>query len=208
MGQASFPCSSGCLQQMARDKTRVIYHSTSVVKITGREDYIQHNASKIFTHLLECSTHCHWQISSRNHFGRVIHTHLSMVLRNTAERLKSYLSPPENLQSVCRFKTEDSVWVRDDRPNGIHKWTNGTIVTPVGTLTYNANMKGSNNRKVHVDHLFNHVPVRYIVQVPFTTPASGSRNQMIPVTSQHIYSCRGGSSGRASQAKAGPLFLL
>ncbi len=60
-------------------------------------------------------------------------------------------------------------------------------MTPVGTLTYNVHMEGSNNRKVHVNHLLNRVPEvnSELVQAPSITPDTGSGNEMVPVTSQH-----------------------
>ena len=105
----------------------------------------------------------------------------------TAEKLKSYLAPPQSLQSVCKSQTGDSIWVRDYRPNAVQKWMKGTIVTPVGTLTYNVHVGGSNHRKVHSDHLLNRVPevTSETIQFPSTTPDSGSRDEMILVTSQH-----------------------
>lgn len=120
-------------------------------------------------------------------FGRAPHTRLSMVLPNTAERLKSYLLPLENFQSICKFQTGDLVWVRDYRPNATHKWTKGTNVTPVGRFTYDVHVEGSDNRKVHVDHLLNRVPevISEVVQAPFITPDTGSENEMGSVTSQH-----------------------
>ena len=109
-----------------------------------------------------------------------------MVLPNTAERLKSYLSPSENFQAIRKFQTGDPVWVRDYRPNATKKWTKGKVVTPVGTLTYDVHVEGSNNRKVHVDHLLNRVPkvISKIVKAPPLTPDTGSRNEMGPVTSE------------------------
>ena len=58
-------------------------------------------------------------------------------------------------------------------------------MTPVDTLTYDVHVEGSNNRKVHVDHLLNRVPevISKIVQAPLT-PDTGSGNGMRPVTSE------------------------
>lgn len=91
-------------------------------------------------------------------FGRALRTHISMVLPNTADRVKSYCTPPENIQVPRQFQAGELVWVRDFRPNAIRKWVQGKILVPVGALQYNVSIEGSNTRKVHVDQLLKRVP--------------------------------------------------
>ena len=157
-----------------------------MVKKAGREDDIQHNACNFLCTYRNVPHTVTGRSPAEIIFGRAPRTHLSMVLPNTAERLKSYLSPSENFQAMRKFQTGDSVWVRDYRPNATKKWTKGKIVTPVGTLTYDVHVEGSNNRKVHVDHLLNRVPkvISKIVKAPPLTPDTGSRDEMGPVTSE------------------------
>ena len=50
------------------------------------------------------------------------------------------------------------MWVRDFRPNALHKWVQGKVLVPVGALQYNVSIEGSNTRKVHVDQLLKRVP--------------------------------------------------
>ena len=73
---------------------------------------------------------------------------------------QSYLSPPESLQSVCKFQAGSSVWARHYRPNAVQKWTKRTMVTPVGIIIYNVYVEGGNHRKVHINHLLQKLPVR------------------------------------------------
>ena len=61
---------------------------------------------------------------------------------------------------------------------------------PVGTLTYDVHVEGSNNGKVQVSHLLNQVP-EVISEAPFITPDTGSGNKMGPVTSCTTYSSIG-----------------
>ena len=109
-------------------------------------------------------------------FGRALRTHISIVLPNTADRVKSYLKPPETIQEPRQFKSGDLVWVRDFRPNARQKWVQGTVLVPVGTLQYNVSIEGSNTRKVHVDQLLKRVSqvVKGIAagtsNVPITVP--------------------------------------
>ena len=62
-------------------------------------------------------------------------------------------------------------------------------MTPVGTLSYDVHVEGSDSRKVRtcVDHLLNRVPevISKIVQALPITPGTGSENEMGPVTPQH-----------------------
>ena len=49
-------------------------------------------------------------------FDSAPYTHLSMVLPNTSERLKSRLQPPETIKESQSFKQGNTAWVRDCRP--------------------------------------------------------------------------------------------
>ena len=49
------------------------------------------------------------------------------------------------------------MWVRDFRPNARQKWLQGIVLVPVGRLQYDVSIKGSNTKKVHVDHLLKRV---------------------------------------------------
>ena len=74
-------------------------------------------------------------------------THISMVLPNTANRVKLYLKPPETIQEPRQFKLGDLVWVRDFRPNARQKWAQGTVLVPVGTLQYNVSIEDMLNTR-------------------------------------------------------------
>ena len=96
-------------------------------------------------------------------FGRAPRTHLSMVLPNTGERLKSRLQPSETLKNSRSFKPGDAVWVRDCRPSASHKWEKGVIEAAVGPLSYIVDISGSSQRKVHIDHLMERLPTKTLV---------------------------------------------
>ena len=86
-------------------------------------------------------------------FGRMPRTHLSMLLPSTAERVKASLQPPENLLPPRKFKQGESVWVRDYRPNAVHKWIKAVIESVNGPPNYSVLLDNGNSRRVHIDHI-------------------------------------------------------
>ena len=86
-------------------------------------------------------------------FGGMPRTHLSMLLPSTAERVKASLQPPENRLPPRKFKQGQSVWVRDYRPNAVHKWIKAVIESVNGPLNYNVLLDNGSSRRVHVDHI-------------------------------------------------------
>ena len=76
-----------------------------------------------------------------------------MLLPSTAERVKASLQPPENLLPPCKFKQGESEWVRDYRPNAVHKWIKAVIESVNGPLNYSVLLDNGNSRRVHIYHI-------------------------------------------------------
>ena len=103
-------------------------------------------------------------------FGRTPHTHLSMVVPSMVDRMRDSLEQPES--STPRvFAQGDRVWVRDCRPNA-KKWQPGVVQSCMGSLSYNVELEGGHQRKVHVDHLIRQAGSRMCPSV-VRTSASG-----------------------------------
>ena len=64
-----------------------------------------------------------------------------------------------NSQRVLRhvFAQGDRVWVRDYSPNA-EKWQPGIVQSCMGSLSYNVELEGGYQRKVHVNHLIRQPP--------------------------------------------------
>ena len=89
-------------------------------------------------------------------FGRIPRTHLSMVVPSMVDRMRDSLERPDS--SAPRvFAQGDRVWVRDYRPN-VEKWQPGVVQSCMGSLSYNVELEGGRQRKVHVDHLIRQAP--------------------------------------------------
>ena len=84
-------------------------------------------------------------------FGRVPRTHLSMVVPSMVDQMKDRLEQPEN-STPRMFVQGDRAWVRDYRPTA-GKWQRGIVHSCLGSLSYNVELEGGHQRKVHMDHL-------------------------------------------------------
>ena len=89
-------------------------------------------------------------------FGRIPRTHLSMVVPSMVDRMRDSLEQPESSAPQV-FAQGDRVWVRDYRPNA-EKWQPGIVQSCMGSLSYNVELEGGHQRKVHVDHLIRQAP--------------------------------------------------
>ena len=70
--------------------------------------------------------------------------------------MRDSLEQPDS--SVPRvFAQGDRVWVRDYRPNA-EKWQPSVVQSCMGSLSYNVELEGGRQRKVHVDHLIRQPP--------------------------------------------------
>ena len=117
-------------------------------------------------------------------FGRMPRTHLSMLLPSAAERVKASLQPPENLLPPRHFKLGDSVWVRDYRPNAVHKWIRAVIKSVDGPLSYSVLLDNGHSRRVHVDHII--VRSELSTSGSMATTASRSPGELADMVVQNI----------------------
>ena len=105
-----------------------------------------------------------------------------MLLPSMAESVKASLQPPENLLLPCQFKQGESVWVRDNRPNTVQKWTKAVIESVDGPLNYSVLLDNVLSRQVHVDHIIDcpELPAQD------STSASRSPEEQVDVTVQNV----------------------
>ena len=89
-------------------------------------------------------------------YGRALRTRLAMVLPSMVKRVKESLDY-STITPVRAFKKGDEVWVKEFRPSVSRKWTPGTILAPLGALTYLVTLVDGHQRKVHLDHLHRRV---------------------------------------------------
>ena len=89
------------------------------------------------------------------------------------DQMRDSLEQPES--SAPRvFAQGDKVWVRDYRPNA-EKWQPGVVQSCMGSMSYNVELEGGHQRKVHVDRLIRYPTFETTSRSPLKAAEAGSR---------------------------------
>ena len=76
------------------------------------------------------------------------------------------------------------MWVRDYRPNAVHKWIRAVIKSVDGPLSYSVLLDNGHSRRVHVDHII--VRLELSTSSSMATTASRSPGELADMVVQNI----------------------